>query len=289
MSELDQADQAIDDALQPHSAIRPTRRPKLRLDEVGRTDAVCPNCGSVIDAFPAKKKKCIECGFDIFVRTRPVDGRRALLAAQDVSTMDEQWSLFRDSKIYSRLEESEVMRCHDELLVKFGSEPSYFDMAWRFLAKKSLRHSLSRAMGLYRNVQLDRAALLEMEGRVSQSLFFYFKVVYLDLNGAANTSRSNLDIAPKFDSRFAFVAPLVWRVILRIIAPEKLSEPEVQRRFLTAAEQEYRSTGAPLEPQAVWPLLAAAIYEGASVEPAIAAGQAFPADVRARLKGVLSI
>lgn len=60
---------------------------------IGVAEAVCPYCAQVLEKMPGRKKKCLACGNDIFVRIRPQDKVKILVREDQLLWVEEQWSI----------------------------------------------------------------------------------------------------------------------------------------------------------------------------------------------------
>ena len=61
------------------------------LKEIGVAEPICPYCGNVLEKMPGRKKKCPNCSNYVFVRTRPLDGKKVLIREDQKEEMEEQW------------------------------------------------------------------------------------------------------------------------------------------------------------------------------------------------------
>jgi ssDNA-binding Zn-finger/Zn-ribbon topoisomerase 1 len=57
----------------------------------------CPNCGVELNPLPKAKKRCRECGQEIFVRSGPA-GKRHLLAATELDGFDGLWAQHHEAR-----------------------------------------------------------------------------------------------------------------------------------------------------------------------------------------------
>ena len=217
---------------------------------IGLIEAACPSCGCALPSFPARKTKCPDCAATILVRTRPVDGRRVLVSENQDRQLAGQRELVSGATIRCNVTADDVSEFFEPLQEKFGSAPSSRDMIWACLGKQSIENVVSGSFGLYRNNQLDRAALLDAEGRRRSALSYLFSVIYLDANGASNGSRK--DPSTLFNEETAFLAPQVMKACTRLLFIEGISRDDARQIFSETAERERRSTDAPILPREVW-------------------------------------
>lgn len=230
----------------PQQQVSPGRDPRA----IGSVEAACPSCGCPLPSFPARKTQCPDCAATILVRTRPIDGRRVLVSEDQDRQLAGQRELVSGAIIRCNVTADDVSEFFEPLRDKFGSAPSSRDMIWAYLGKQSIENIVSGSFGLYRNNQLDRAALLDAEGRRRSALGYLFSVIYLDANGASNGSRNN----PRtlFNEETAFLAPQVIKACTRLLFVEGISQDDAKQMFSEMAERERRSTDAPILPGQVW-------------------------------------
>lgn len=234
------------------------KRPLLK--EIGVMDPICPYCGNVLEKMPGRKKKCPSCSNFIFVRTRPLDGKRVLIREDQKEEMEEQWAIKHD--VYEEFstgrwgtkEELESMR--DELRKRTGREPLERDVQWQLFHKKTLEHASNYDMGLYTNVILYRAEFLQYEGRSKQALVTYLEVCYLDLNGPFNCggvkSPSLLKEYPPFNPKYGTLAPGVLVRINNLSKHLKLPTNEVKALFLERNGIAASAMKLPISPSEAW-------------------------------------
>lgn len=61
-----------------------------KLEDIGNTDPICPNCSQALERMPHRKTKCPSCGSFIYVRTRPSDRKKVLVSGSQVLQIEEQ-------------------------------------------------------------------------------------------------------------------------------------------------------------------------------------------------------
>lgn len=60
------------------------------LTDIGITGSECPYCGQTLQKRPGRKAKAPCCGKDIYVRTRPLDGKSVLLRENQLQALENQ-------------------------------------------------------------------------------------------------------------------------------------------------------------------------------------------------------
>lgn len=69
---------------------------------IGSENGACPSCGTLLERPPLKKAKCPHCGNFIFIRSRPIDGKRVLLKGTDLGQLEFEWGLDYNNKQTTR-------------------------------------------------------------------------------------------------------------------------------------------------------------------------------------------
>jgi hypothetical protein len=239
---------------------------------IGRLEGVCPYCRAELPAWPARSGPCAVCGDEILVRTRPLDRERVLVTADEAQALEEQWELHRErgggSPLRPLLNEDELDAERDQLRVRFGREPSAFDVAASLISHRAFEHMRRLELASYRDFGLARASLLDQQGRAEEALAAYLGVCFLDLNGARNPPQRGVDgaavrsadAANGFAPDNAFLAPPVIARCVQIIATLDRDEDAVRAAFDAFTERHYQTLRAPRRPHEVWPQLGEAIF-----------------------------
>jgi hypothetical protein len=68
------------------------------LNALDRRRAECPYCKSSLRKIPAAKTKCPHCGEYMFVRTRPLDGTRTVVTAEEARCIEADWVASNDMR-----------------------------------------------------------------------------------------------------------------------------------------------------------------------------------------------
>ena len=84
----------------------------------------CPHCNMAIEPAPKRKKKCLMCGKDIYVRTDPLNKNQLLLKADDAFVLD-MISYFGVSE-----------RAYSEIMSKARGNRKLGDTIWPLLNKE---------------------------------------------------------------------------------------------------------------------------------------------------------
>lgn len=241
---------------------------------LGRMDGGCPYCHRDLPAWPMRSCPCPHCGHEILVRSRPLDRERVLVTEADAEALEVQWALYRErggaSPLRPLLAEHDLEAERASLCVRMGREPKPDDVAAQLISHRAFEHMRRLEMGSYRDFNLAKAGLLDLQGRATDALAAYLGVCFLDLNGARNPPQPGPDgqlarvAGPQtgFAPDQAFLAPSVVARSVHIIAVLDLDEDAVRAAYTTFCERQYQTLRAPRRPHEVWPLLGDAIFEG---------------------------
>jgi hypothetical protein len=239
---------------------------------IGRTDGVCPHCRSELPAWPSRSGPCLHCGGEILVRSRPLDRERVLVTEVEAEALEAQWELFRErgggSPLRPLLNEDELEAERASLCIRFGREPSQFDVAASLISHRAFEHMRRLELASFRDFGLAKASLLDQQGRVVDALAGYLGVCFLDLNGARNPPQYGQDGAPVrsadaangFAPDQAFLAPPVVSRCIQIIAALDQDEDTVRASFTAFVERQYQTLRAPRRAAEAWPPLGEAIF-----------------------------
>jgi hypothetical protein len=208
----------------------------------------------------------------VLVRSRPLDRERVLVTAEEAQTLEDQWELHRErgggSPLRPLLNEEDLETERAQLAIRFGREPSAFDVASSLISHRAFEHMRRLELASYRDFGLARAALLDQQGRTEEALAAYLGVCFLDLNGARNPPRQGVDGAPirsadaanGFSLDDACLAPPVIARCIQIIATLDMDEEAARSAFTAFTERHYQTLRAPRRPHEVWPQLGEAIF-----------------------------
>jgi hypothetical protein len=239
---------------------------------IGRLEGVCPYCRCELPAWPSRSGPCQRCGGEILVRSRPLDRERVLVTPDEAEALEDQWELFRErgggSPLRPLLNEEELEVERGRLRVRFGHEPTQYDVANSLISHRAFEHMRRHELASYRDFALARAALMDQLGKPDEALAGYLGVCYLDLNGARNPPQRGPDGAPVrsadaangFAPDHAFLAPPVVGRCIQIIAMLDLDEDAAREAFSAFVHRHYQTLRAPLRPWDVWPQLGEAIF-----------------------------
>ncbi|MDP3478202.1 MAG: hypothetical protein Q8R88_00420 [Desulfoprunum sp.] len=232
--------------------------------DIGNTEPICPYCDAAIDKMPGRKKKCPSCGEFIYVRTRPSDKKKILIREDQISAVEEQWAIANGTHEQFLAIREAYEKEKDVLRNKFGSDPSENDIRWSILNKELLKHAQKFQWGFYRNARLAMGDILKKESKDLEALDTYMEVCYLDVNGPNNCCTRDPEILrdyPPFDPKMAFVAPGVIGYIDNIIGNYRLTQEQVEQRFIKVAERIHKSLKLPVVPERAWKILKKEIYK----------------------------
>jgi len=158
----------------------------------------------------------------------------------------------------SKKEDTQFNTAEQELTKKFGKKPSQEDVKWRVYNQRIIEYASKRQRGLYRNNKLDMAKLLIEEARHKQALSTLFEICYLDLNGCNNIGEGistedmeKIDIR-EFDTKMAFLAPGIVRIIEDEITKLKISNDDAKKLFIDINNQMKPKKNMPLNPEEAW-------------------------------------
>jgi hypothetical protein len=239
---------------------------------IGRLEGVCPHCRTELPAWPSRSGPCPHCGVEILVRSRPLDRERVLVTEAEAEALEAQWELYRErgggSPLRPLLNEDELEVERAQLCVRFGREPTPFDVASSLITHRAFEHMRRLELGGYRDFSLARASLLDQQGRADDALAAYLGVCFLDLNGARNPPQQGLngahvrsaDAANGFAPDQAFLAPQVVARCIQILAVLDRDEEALRAAFEAFVDRHYQTLRAPRRPYEVWPELSEAIF-----------------------------
>lgn len=197
--------------------------------------AECPYCKGALKKIPGAKTKCPHCGQFVYVRTSPSDNARKVVTKAEADRIEEEWSIANGTHEQYLAEKQRTSDERQRLADKFGEEPSEHDVQWGLLNKDLLSHAKRGDWGLYRNDRFVMSEMLRKEQKLTEVLWTYLEVCYLDLNGAHNVGgladSELLAEFPPFNPKLAFLAPGIIEKMQRIIKKLSLSREAVQAIF----------------------------------------------------------
>lgn len=104
-----------------------------RFADIGNLDAVCPYCGNSLKTKPRSKKKCPHCGEHIYVMSRPSDGKRILLTADEKQRLSRERARHHDLEHMSPEWKRAYNKAWASLERQCGFAPEHGDVQWRVL------------------------------------------------------------------------------------------------------------------------------------------------------------
>ena len=119
------------------------------------------------------------------------------------------------------------------------------------------------------------AAVLELEGKTSRALSFYFEHCYLCLNGPRNIGKiitngrtSFARGEPMFRPSEGLIGPVVIQKVRELIERLDLDDEAERKIFMVEADRVYRGMKAPLSPEEAWEMLASQLSGAAQTTAA---------------------
>ena len=239
--------------------------------EIGRLDGACPYCEKDLPAWPSCSGPCPFCCHEIYVRSRPLDRERVLVAARDLPRLEFEWELFRerggDQPLRPLLNERALDAEKRSLRIRFGKEPSEADAAAALIARNAVSHMRMLELGSFRDLGLAKASLADQEGRRRDALAGYLGACFLDLNGAHDPPRNApgriMAQATGFDAARAFLAHPVVRRVIQLLAVLDIDEDGLRETFIGFCERYYQPFRTPRGPAEAWPRLAEVLFGSA--------------------------
>lgn len=243
--------------------------PAPRLSSIGLTEPICPHCRESLAKMPGRKTKCPHCGDSIFVRTRPSDQSKILIREDEIPLVEEQWAIkngnLDELLAHRQRQRDETEECRSRLRARFGCEPSDADVEWALLNDRLLSYSQTWQWGLYGNTRLAMGQILKKANKLDEALSVFLELCYLDLNGPNNCPTSNgkpdrtfLKEFPLFDPSRGMCPPGILSLIEQLRDALKVSESELQKRFLEASTS-LQALKLPVSPGKAWKELAEAL------------------------------
>lgn len=150
---------------------------------------VCPHCSTPLTKAPQRKTSCKCCGQDIYVRTHPVDRSKVLTTQQGASEIDTMWLAQRRERVLLDQYGAGLDAERTLLTMQHGTSPNDREVLWILMLKERQKHSGSKQWGLYRNVTLDLADLLALDGKHSDAVSQLIDVCCIDIWLDAQLSR----------------------------------------------------------------------------------------------------
>jgi hypothetical protein len=216
---------------------------------IGNVDPVCPHCAFALLKMPGKKTKCPNCKNYIYVRTRPVDGKKVLVTTQQVEALEEQWAIVNGTHQEYLAKKREFEEERSRLSEHSGNAADGRDVKWAIYNKELMKHANGGNFGLYRNIRLEMAEFLRKEGKLEDSLSTYIEILYLDLNGPKNTSGLSTDYFLPHES---LIAPGIISRIADLITRLGWTENEVWKELERVGNISHKALKLPLSSENAW-------------------------------------
>ncbi|MFH1022391.1 MAG: hypothetical protein V1809_03295 [Planctomycetota bacterium] len=197
---------------------------------IGTVESACPYCKTNLEKRPVRKSKCKSCGQYIYVRTRPSDKKKVLVTEDQKKKIDELWA------------------------AAGNPSPQENDAKWASLNMESLEHVKNGNWGLYRNVRLGQAKILQQEKKWNAALGYFLWTCYLDVNGPNNLGglSSEMSKQKRFDPADGTFAPGVINGIAFIMEEQAIEMERVETVFLEVATREFKGLELPISPEEAW-------------------------------------
>lgn len=241
---------------------KPSDASSLRPD-IGNAEPICPYCDETLNKMPGRKRTCPFCGGFIYVRTRPSDEKKILVREDQIPVIEEQWAMANGTHEQFLVEREAYEKERNALRNKFGREPSENDIRWSMLNISLMEYAQNFQWGFYRNARLSMGDILKKESKEIQALDAYLEVCYLDVNGPRNCGTRDPEILrefPPFDPKTAMVTSGVIGYIDKIIANHRITQGQVEQRFIKLANRIGESLNLPVDPESAWQILKREIY-----------------------------
>ncbi len=236
----------------------------LKFEEIGNLDPICPNCSVSLEKMPHRKMKCPSCSKFIYVRTRPSDRKNVLVTGSQVLLIEEQ-----------RAEQSAIIYGYHETYLegkkkyekekasmakKLGINPSYSDVKLSLYNKELLEHASLNEWGLYRNTKFNMAEILKWENNLSDALYLYLEICYLDINGPNNIASciNNSELLkryPPFNPKQGLFAPGIVKIVKSIKKELALESSEINEIFFDVAKKQQKALKLPIPAEEAWLML----------------------------------
>ncbi|AZV42012.1 hypothetical protein BAOM_1402 [Peribacillus asahii] len=234
----------------------------LRLEE-----AKCPYCQHQLEKPPSRKRKCLSCKNDMYVRTLPYidekDKIRVLVTEEKADKIDITWAKINGTYNDMMKERKQYEQMKQELYRAWGNEPSESDINWHLMINKRIEHYNNQQWGLYRNTTLSMAEHLYKLKKYELAFIMYLEVLYIDVNGPNNAGKINgryefevranfMPFNPK-DKGNTFVAPAILKRVNFIrTSKHPIDSEKIKELFMYQCEQVHHSLNLPITPQEAW-------------------------------------
>jgi hypothetical protein len=231
--------------------------------EIGELGSDCPYCSAVISPRPQRKKRCPHCGNPVYVRTRPIDKKKVLLAEDELLMLAKEWRIYHEVFEDHQVDEEDFLAEKARLIKGRDIEPSNRVVLWSLYNRRLLEYGRNHYWGLYVNTLLDMAELERKQGYPEHALRFYFLISYFDANGPNNIgpglSNQRILSVPAFDPASGTQAPGIISRIKSLIKELDLTCEESMEVFLQTIKSAMQL---PKSGDEVWGEIWPLIYEG---------------------------
>lgn len=232
-----------------------------------QSEARCPYCHQLLPKIPQRKAKCPHCGQFYYVRTRPADREKVIVTEQEADVIEAEWEIQRvlgdpvewEERLRSLSKDADPWErpYYEAMLARSRRE---YDKAWRLYNEARLQAGRESQLGIYRNITLDMAHQMRVEGKHHQALVMLCEVCFYDANGASNAGiciegRRRVPFGRAWDPETAFLAPAVVAEVRDCVRKLGLGKEEFQQLVLEHLKNIWAAMKPPFPPKAVLPTL----------------------------------
>lgn len=122
---------------------------KILINEIGRTDSLCPYCHTELKKRPLAKTKCKNCSNYIYSRSRPIDEKKVLLTETEAEHVEVQWATLNGTSEYYLDQKREKALILEQLKSRLGREPLKGEIETERL-KREIPANRARTLQTYR-------------------------------------------------------------------------------------------------------------------------------------------
>jgi hypothetical protein len=229
---------------------------KQKNELVGNTEPICPYCSSSLDKMPGRKKQCPNCGNFMYVRTRPIDGKKVVITKHAIGQVENLWTMLYDVRQVHIADEKVFEKEKAILSTRFRGKPSDHDVFWSICNKQLLEYSKQSDWGLFRNTRLNMAQLLTLERKYRVALDTFLEVSYIDANGPNNMGGIQdaqlVKKYPPFNRKHAFQAVAIVSYIKTLSDWLDFTQRDLKESYLKVASQLSKDMGLTVSPKDGW-------------------------------------
>lgn len=235
-------------------------------------EARCPYCDAALKKPPQRKTNCPSCRQAFYVRTRPSDQRKVIVTEQEADAIDQEWALRhhlgapadweQKLKTLSSKNDPYEKAYYQAMLARSRRQ---YDQAWAFFNEARIQAATLRQFGIYRNITLDMANQLRIEGKHKQAVLMLCEVCFYDLCGAANAVLSiegnrRVPWNSGWDPEFRELAPGVVQMVRDWIEELGIAQESFRSLVLGHLTKVCGAMKPPLSAEVALPLLLQVAY-----------------------------